>query len=67
MGEPLLTIPEVAKYLHRSERSVWSDVYTGKLPIIRVGPRSVRVDPSDLSVFIEQRRSGQLVRQGVPA
>ena len=62
MGDALLTVPEIAKYTNRSERSVWSDIYAGRLPFIRIG-RSIRVDPGDLSAFLEQRRSGQVVRE----
>jgi len=52
---PLLTYQQVAKLLATSDRTVWQLVKDQKLPAIRFG-RSVRIDPTDLQVFIEQAK-----------
>lgn len=50
-GAPLLRVVEVAKRLSISERSVWSLIAGGKIPVVRIG-KSPRVDPADLEAFI---------------
>ena len=52
----LLPIQEVARRLALSIRSVRTLIALGKLPVIRVGARAVRVAESDLAAFIEARR-----------
>lgn len=60
---PLLTYQDAAKRLHVTDRTVWQLVADGKLPAVRFG-RSVRIDPADLSTFIEgaKHRPGMGVR-----
>ncbi len=55
--EPLLTIPETAKILAVSERTVW-DYIKKDLKVVRLGKKAVRVCPSDLKKFIEARKVG---------
>ena len=52
----LLPIQEVARRTALSIRSVRTLIALGKLPVVRVGARAVRVAESDLAVFIEARR-----------
>jgi excisionase family DNA binding protein len=52
----LLPIEEVARRLALSIRSVRTLIALGKLPVIRVGARAIRVAESDLVAFIEARR-----------
>ncbi len=47
----LLTMPQVARHLNVSERTIWSLIHSGHLPCVRIG-RTVRVDPTDLVRFI---------------
>jgi excisionase family DNA binding protein len=49
-----LTIPEVAKRLHVSERTVRRLVRDGKLHHVRVGRRLVRVMPLQLDRFVSE-------------
>ena len=53
---PLLTVPEAAEYLRFSVRSVRQLIADGLLPVVRIGAR-VRLRPSDLSQFVEDRLS----------
>lgn len=55
--EPLLHAKEAARVLGISERTFWSLVSGGKLPVVRLSARCVRVDPKDLAEFIDARRS----------
>ncbi|NTW02896.1 MAG: helix-turn-helix domain-containing protein [Oscillochloris sp.] len=49
---PILTIPEVARYLRVSETTVWRWCSSGKLPAFRIG-RSWRVRSNDLNLLIQ--------------
>lgn len=51
--DPLLTYRQAARVLGVTERTVWSLVHDGALPVVRFG-RSVRIDPADLRAFIER-------------
>ena len=53
--EPLLTYRQAAKVLGVTERTIWTLVDHGALPVVRFG-RSVRIDPSDLRGFIERAK-----------
>jgi excisionase family DNA binding protein len=49
----LMTVKEVIKTLSLSESKVYLLLAQREIPSVRIG-RSVRVDPSDLSSYIEQ-------------
>lgn len=55
--DPLLTYRQAAKVLGVTERTVWTLVHDGELPVVRFG-RSVRIDPADLREFIERGKRG---------
>ena len=59
----LLTYTEAGKALRVSARTVWGLVDRGELPAVHVGPRSVRIDPRDLTAFIARAKSGRSVTQ----
>jgi excisionase family DNA binding protein len=52
----LLTLPQVAKRLQVSLSDVRRKVRRGVIPIVRLGPRQVRVLASDLQAYVESRR-----------
>ena len=52
----LLTVPEAAKALAISPRTLWSLTQSGAIPCVRIG-RSVRYDPADLKAWIESRKT----------
>jgi len=52
----LLTILEVAEYLSVSRRSVEVWMHEGRIPVVRVGPRSRRVAEDDLLAFVQTAR-----------
>lgn len=54
----LLTYRQVAGRLQVSERTVFTLVKTGELRAVRFGG-TVRIDPCDLSTFIERGKSGE--------
>jgi excisionase family DNA binding protein len=49
---PLLTTAETATLLNVNERTVRRWVADGVLPVIRLGPRSHRFSPDDLTAFM---------------
>jgi len=49
----LLTAAEVAEILHVSTRSVRRLIKDGKLPIVRVGRRAVRIRPEAVETLID--------------
>ena len=51
--EKLLTYREAGSLLGVTERTVWTLVADDKLPAVRFG-RSVRIDPTDLRVYIDR-------------
>lgn len=53
--EPLLTYRQAAKVLGVTERTIWTLVDQGALPVARFG-RSVRIDPVDLRGFIDRAK-----------
>ena len=55
--DPLLTYRQTAKVLAVTERTVWTLVHDGALPVVRFG-RSVRIDPIDLREFIDRGKRG---------
>ena len=57
----LYTYDDVATLLGVSDRTVWQLVKDGKLPAVRFGG-NVRIDPRDVDVFIEERKSNGEVK-----
>jgi len=53
----LYTVPETARALRLSTRSVFRLIQRGELPVVRVG-RALRLDPRDLAEFVERQKSG---------
>jgi excisionase family DNA binding protein len=51
----LLTVPDAAEHLAISKRKLW-ELLAGGFPSVRIG-RSVRIDPRDLSTWIDAQRS----------
>ena len=57
LGEPLLSIAEVARLLSLSAKSVHRLVARGSLPCYRIG-RLVRFAPGDVFRWLEARKEG---------
>ncbi|MGE0229551.1 MAG: helix-turn-helix transcriptional regulator [Dehalococcoidia bacterium] len=57
----LLTVPEAARRLNLSQRSVWVMIADGRLPALRFGVRATRVDAADVERLIAdaKARSGR--------
>ncbi|CAN5684891.1 hypothetical protein BH20ACT21_BH20ACT21_10170 [soil metagenome] len=51
----LLTIEEASQRLNVSIRNIRHQIYTGRLPVVKIG-RLVRVDEEDLEAFIDRCR-----------
>jgi excisionase family DNA binding protein len=49
----LLRIPEVAEHLGVSRRTVQAWIASGRLRVVRLGRRCVRIDPAELARFVE--------------
>ncbi|MGE0190439.1 MAG: helix-turn-helix domain-containing protein [Planctomycetota bacterium] len=56
MTTPLLTIPDVASRLNVSVRTVRTWVAAGRLPVVRLGRRCVRVEPAEVERMLEEAR-----------
>lgn len=56
--EQQLTLNDVAAVLNRHYSSAHELVTTGKIPFIRTGPRSIRVEVGALRKFIDDCRRG---------
>jgi excisionase family DNA binding protein len=52
--EQLFTVEEVAKLIHISTKSVYHAIRTGRLAAVKLGPRSLRVQSSNLAEFLKQ-------------
>jgi excisionase family DNA binding protein len=48
----LLKVPEVAKRLGISKRTVWRWIKDGKLKVYRLGEKTIRIDEKDLEAFM---------------
>lgn len=57
LGAPLLGAKAAAAQLGISERTFWSLVSGGRLRVVRISARCVRVRPEDIAEFIRQRLS----------
>lgn len=55
----LLSYKAAGKVLGCSDRSIYQYVRDGELRSVRLGNRSVRIDPNDLRAFIESRKTGK--------
>jgi excisionase family DNA binding protein len=54
-GRSLLGIPEAAKFLKVSERTVYRLIHKGELRSIQIGPSGqLRIRPSDLDDFLDR-------------
>jgi len=51
----LLTVPETARALHIGRRQAWEMVWRGELPVVRLGPRTLRIAYSVLEQFVFDR------------
>ena len=58
LDDPILTIPEVARYLIVSKAKIYSLVAREEIPHLQIG-RSVRIRRKDLQAWIE-KQSNQL-------
>jgi excisionase family DNA binding protein len=56
-GPRLLEVREVARYLKACPDTVFRLIRKGKLPAIRFGTRSWRIDPRDLQAFLDAHRT----------
>ncbi|MFQ3678837.1 MAG: helix-turn-helix domain-containing protein [Fimbriimonadaceae bacterium] len=52
----LLTVREVCSWLGIGRSRFYELVRSGELPVIRLGPRGVRLRSSDLERFVEERQ-----------
>lgn len=53
----LLTVADVARILVCSEGNVYALIDAGELPYVRIGKsKGYRIDPADLSAFIQKRK-----------
>lgn len=52
--DPILTIPEIARYLQISRSKAYYMAYKKQLPILRLG-RNIHVRMSDLMKWLDQR------------
>ena len=51
----LLTVDEAARELHIGRRQTWEMVWRGELPVVRLGPRTLRVAYPVLQRFVLER------------
>ena len=51
----LLSVTDVARCLHIGRRQAWEMVWRGELPVVRLGPRTVRVARVVLDQFVLER------------
>lgn len=57
MGDELLTIDETAAKLRVSRRTVWGWIGSGVLRALRVGPRTTRVERTEVERLISDARA----------
>jgi len=51
-----LSIKQTANCLNVSYRTIQTWIETGKLPCIRLGHRTVRIDTRDIEIFMQNRK-----------
>jgi excisionase family DNA binding protein len=54
LEDPILTIPEVARYLKMSKSKIYSLVSREEIPHLKIG-RNVRIRSKDLQAWMEKR------------
>ena len=59
MNEEWMTIPETARHLGISEKSVRRWVDAGKINAVRVGPRMIRVEVASLDSLVTRVEQGK--------
>ena len=64
LEDPILTIPEVARYLKISKSKIYSLVSREEIPHLKIG-RNVRIRRKDLQAWIE-RQTHQFGFDGLP-
>lgn len=57
VGEPLLTVREVAAMMRVSNMTVYRLIKSGQLPAVRVG-KNFRIRESDMNKYLEDRAVG---------
>ena len=55
-GSPLLKLSEVREILRIQDRTLRAWIASGKLQVVRLSSRCLRVDPRDLQELIEHRK-----------
>jgi len=56
----LLTVDEVGLRLGVSRRSLWKWIRAGRIPVVRLGERTVRIREADLVGFVEDHLDREL-------
>ena len=56
LEDPILTIPEVARYLKMSKSKIYDLVSKKEIPHIKIG-RNVRIRQTDLQIWMEKQTS----------
>jgi excisionase family DNA binding protein len=51
----LLTVPEAAKLISWDRLTLYKAIKARRFPVVRLGPASIRIDPSRLADWIDQR------------
>lgn len=54
LGEPLLRVRDCAAYAGMHEQEVYRAVREGRLPVMRLGPRRLRIRPEDFKAFLRE-------------
>lgn len=58
---PLLSAAQVAEYLHISKSRVYELLYAGAFgPVMRLGPRRIRIRPQAVERFLQSAEAGQV-------
>jgi excisionase family DNA binding protein len=59
LGEPLLTVGEVATMMRVSNMTVYRLIKSGAMPAVRVG-KSYRIRQRDLDAYLDASRTGAI-------
>ena len=62
-GNALMSLPQVARYLGMSERTIYGWAQTGKIPAFKLGA-AWRFRRSEIDAWLESHRSGPVVSGG---
>lgn len=54
LEDPILTIPEVARYLKMSKSKIYRLLSKNEIPHIKIG-RNVRIRQTDLRIWVEKQ------------